>query len=512
MSGSKIAMLVLLLALMPSVSGEFIVSEYNVTYELGDADYIVTESMRVKSLNPLSHEDFLTLKRGDAREVEAAASIKEISFRAIYDYPTTISIDLRKVPILKEMTLALRYRRSEGLGAKGTARIFSFSDLGRYPFDSFDECIRNFNDCKYKAVITIVGPDGKQFGKISPVASVEGKGTVAEKLVYRMTLLENITEARDGLAFSVEYANYRGMAMDELATAETLLDQIVLVLAEANASIRNAETYSLDLGQVNALYNESSTLYKNALLKHGSAQSFLNPPANEYYRAYLLSAESGVLARESYTKANDAKNLANFLIQRSLEREIAKLGKSLQQQHEARADLNKALAENFTRALEEMERKRAEIEVPSAPQAVVQAPGRNYYAVAFFLLLGSIVIYGAASAVLYARRTKLKERGSVSQFRVIEDLKKKTFVGFERKVDTVKHEVALAARIRELRSTGEKFSLGIENLKKKKLDDEISQAAYESEKKKFEDQLAQINAEVEELEEQLKALKKGERR
>ncbi len=514
MSGQfRIALLSLLLALIPSVNAEFYVSEYNVTYELGDSDYFVTETMRVKSLNPLSHEDFLVLTRGDAKDVEAAASIKEISFSADYSFPTTIRIDLRKVPILKEATLALRYRRAAGLSAKEAVRIFSFSDLGRYPLDSIDECIRQYNECQYKALITIVAPQGKQFGRPSPFTAVEGRTTGGpEKLVYRITLLQNITLAPSGLSFTVEYADYKSMAAQELTSSKALLDQISLVLAEANASIRNAEAYAIDLGQAKALYNESSRLYRDALLKQSVAQSSLNPPMLEYFLAHRLSTEAAALAKESYTKANDARNLANFLIQRSLEQEIAKLGKSLEQQHEARENLSRVLAENFTRALEEMERKRAEPAEPAVPEAAVKEPGTNYYAIAFFLLLGGIVLYGAASAMYYTRRTRLKQRGSVSDFRVIEDLKKKTFSGFEQKVDTVKHEAELAVRIRELRSTGEKFSFGIENLKKKKLAEEIGQAAYDFEKQKFEDQLAKINTQIEDLEAQLRALKKGERK
>jgi hypothetical protein len=148
--------------------------------------------------------------------------------------------------------------------------------------------------------------------------------------------------------------------------------------------------------------------------------------------------------------------------------------------------------------------ERVEVKVPPPPTE------RNYYAIAFFALLGGIVLYGAANLLLLIRREG-RARGTVSDFRVIGDLKRRSFKGFEKKVDIVKQEGALAAEIRRLQKDRQKYILGIENLKKKKIAKEIKKKTFDSEKAKFEKQIDSIDLRLEELESRIKKIKETAR-
>ncbi|MFQ5815448.1 MAG: hypothetical protein ACE5G7_03010 [Candidatus Hydrothermarchaeaceae archaeon] len=494
--------MILTLILLPIVvHAQLFVSEYNVTYTLGEGEYEVEEVLLIKNgENPFIFPSQIEIFRGDAEDMEAYSSLYGSSFIVDYEYPTRFVLSLRKAGIVKEILLVLKYKRKEGLFKRDEIGLFAISDMGTYPWGRWEDCVANPNECKYMANIRIVAPRGYQFGNITPPTElVRDEGL--ETLVYSLTLLENITIILNGFSMGLEYADYTTLAVRELTSAKTMLSQSYFTINDANLTLINAKSYDVDVERASYLLAEAVSLYEEADSALALGEQLQNAPGREYYRAYLNGVAANDLARRASGKAAGVKNMANFEIQNILEKRIKALASNLSQEHLLRENLSKALTENLSQRLRETETiERVEVLVQPPP------PGRNYYAIAFFILLGGVVLY-VVGAREKAMREETRARGTVSDFRVIADLKRKSFKGFERKVDIVKREVGLATEIRGMRKDREKCVLGIENLRKKKIAGEIKKRTFESEKAKFEKQIADIDAKLEEREAQLWAMK-----
>ncbi|MEE8167689.1 MAG: hypothetical protein V3T58_02310 [Candidatus Hydrothermarchaeales archaeon] len=493
------------LALLPGVEAQLYVSRYNVTYQLGEENYQVVEILKLKNGgSPFVFPEALEFVRGDASDAEAYSSLTGTSFSADYVYPSKVTVDLKKVVILKRMEVGLKYLRKEGLSSEDKINVFMFSDIGKYPWGTIKDCIDHYNECQYEANITIITPDGYYFGNITSPATIQRRGK-SESIVYRLSLLRNLTIVPFGFPVRVEYADYRELTLGKIASASALLSQVSFGLKEANSSLENAGIYEANVSRASDTYVEASQLYEQALEELKASERFVGAPERDYYNSYLHGSAANELAEEAYVKANAVRNLVSFEIQRALEMRVAALGANLSEQYILRENLTKSLSENLTRLLE---MKKEQAEPTQIIRVEVPEEGINYYAIAFFLLLGSIVIYGVANMVLYVRRTERKHRGKVKDFRVIGDLKRKTFKGFEQKVDTVKQEVELAADIRKLKKEREKYVLGIDNVKKKMRMGDITKQSSDSQRKKFEEQVKETDAKIDEIEKQLKGKKK----
>ncbi len=496
-------MLVVLFLLPQVVNGQLYVTEYNLTYSLGEDEYEVEEIFRIKNGgNPFIFPSQVEIFRGDAKEMEAYSSLYGSTFFVEYEYPTRFALSLKKTGIVKEILLVLKYKRKEGLFRKNKIRHFMFPDIGRYPWGKWEDCVANYNICQYNANIKIIAPKENQFGNITPTT----KGKVEdgrEVLMFGLTVLENITVLSAGFPVDLEFADYNTLATSELNSAKSLVSQSYFTLRDANITVINAKNYEADVANAAASLEEAVILYEmaNSVLMQG--EQLLEAPETEYYRAYLSGIDAIELARQASGKAAEAKNLANLDIQNSLEKRITALASNLSQEQLLRENLGKTLVENLSQKLGEVEKvEQVEVIVPFTPP-----PGRNYYEIGFFVLLGGLVLYGVANLVLFVKGEESRARGKVSDYRVIGDLKRKSFEGFERKVDTVKHEVDLATEIRRMRKGREKYLLGIENLRKKKLAGEIKKKTFTSEKNNFEKQISEIDTKLEELEAQLKEMK-----
>ncbi len=484
------------------VHAQIFVSEYNLTYTLGESGYDVEEVMKIKNGgNVFTFPSQIEIFRGDAKEMQAYSSLRDSSFSVNYDEQTRFVLSLRKVVVFRDMILALKYKRTQGLSSRDTIKQFAFRDLGIYPLSRVDECFANFNQCRYSANIRILTPRGYQFGNVTPSTESIKEGD-REALVYKITILENISLALNGFPISLEYADYKTFATSELTAAKSMLSQSYFTINDANMTLINAGAYDVDLRRPSSLLEEAYALYKQAERALVLGEKMQATGVGKYYEAYVNGVAANDLLRQANGKAAESKNLANYEVQNALEKRITTLGANLSQEYLLRENITKALTENLSQRLMEMEASKR-VEAAKPPPTA----GRNYYAIAFFALLGGLMLYGVASIVLFVRREAAKSRGTVTDFRVIGDLKRKSFKGFEQKVDTVKQEVGFAAEIRKLRKDREKYTLGIENLRKKKVEGGLSENRFHFEKEKFEEEIADIDAKIEALEAQLKETK-----
>lgn len=139
-----------------------------------------------------------------------------------------------------------------------------------------------------------------------------------------------------------------------------------------------------------------------------------------------------------------------------------------------------------------------------------ESGGRNWYMYAFFALLLIFAVFAASEAYRVFAPRGQRRRGTLKDYRAITDLRRKTFNGFERKVERVKRGVDIAAEMRSLRKRKEKLELGIDNLRKKLASGEISEELHAVEKARFEAEIEEIERRLEELEKQLRKVKSGE--
>lgn len=93
-------------------------------------------------------------------------------------------------------------------------------------------------------------------------------------------------------------------------------------------------------------------------------------------------------------------------------------------------------------------------------------------------------------------------------FRVINDLKRKKFRGFDAQVDKVKKEVELASEIRKLRRKRDELESRISELKEKRMADEISKDVFIAEKNSLEGSITDIDLKLRPLEDKLEEIKR----
>lgn len=484
-------MFLVFLTALPSVHAQgFYVSGYNATYYFNTDDYLVEETIMFKnSEDPFNFEKYISFIRGDARDVEVYVSTSGARHEIDYDYPTRISIDLKDVVLLKEMEVTLSYRRSEGLSEENYITTFKFLDLGRYPWSTIRRCIAYLEDCKYEVNIKLISPENYQFGEVIPT-SEKIQEENHEVISYTLSLLENLSVIETGFPVEIEYAKFKDLAIEEIAVADTLVEEATYDVKDANTTIENAKRYGCNLTTALALYGQSLDSLKESRTQLQLAKALLYDTSyRQFYLAYTYATGAKDNARKASRKASEAKNNANFEIQHALENKIAGLGSTLAQQ-------SQALMEDLTQKIRDLEKEK-EAEKGKATRF-------KLFIVGFLIIFCVGIVIGTVN---FLKKERVKERGSVKDFSVIDDLKRKTFKGFEQKVETVKRGVEIAAQIRDLKQSKEKFWLGIENLRKKKIANEISEVVFEVEKHKLEEGIKELDKKIETLETELKEIR-----
>ncbi|MDI6654923.1 MAG: hypothetical protein QME59_03455 [Candidatus Hydrothermarchaeota archaeon] len=451
--------LLLVIAALPAVvhAQNIYVPEHNLTYYLNENDFFVEEKIVFKNIGGsylFDGEVYFT--RGDARDIK----LNEKTYTPKEEHPTKVALNL-SVWGKEEVKVELSYRRSDMLSEIDSIKVLEGLALGKYPW------------IVHRANIKFISPKNNQFGSFAPrVDKIIDRDN--EILFYSTSIFENISAIQDGFPVRIEYANFKEQALESIATAKTLITEAAYSTADADNAVKNAQNYDANLTVAVASYNQSTQLLQNAkaFLQLGEAKY----NSREYSESLKSAKGAEEHARSALREATKAKNLANFEMQVALQRRIARIESNLTQQSQ----------KNLAR-------------VPEAEEEGVS------YTVALIALAFLFV----ALIAFKARRTEIKS--SVQEFKSIDELKRRRFLGFERKVDAVKKSTEIAGEIRVLNKEKEKLGLSIENLRKKMAANEIAEKSFESEKKELEKRISEIDSKVDALRRELRELRKGKK-
>ncbi len=449
------------IAALPAVvhAQNIYVQEHNLTYYLDENDFFVEEKVIFKNIAEASlFNGDIYLVRGNARDIKLNGQIYT-------GEPSKIKLSLKIWA--KEGTYAnLTYQRSDILYERDSAKVFEGLALEKYTW------------LVHKTNIKFVSPKNYQFGSFSPkVDKIRDRDS--EILFYSTSVFENISAIQDGFPVRIEYANFKELALQEIAASKTLIGEAAYAALDANATIQNAQSYDANLTAAVASCTRSAQLLQDARAQLQLAEAKYN---SKGYSESLKSAKGAEEhARGALREAEKAKNLANFEMQAALQRRIARIESNLTQQAQ--------LPKNLTL-------------LPEAGKA--EEEGINYT-----IALIALAFLFAVLVIVKARQAEIKS--GVQEFRSIDELKRKRFLGFERKVEAVKKSAEIAAEIRRLNIEKEKLKLGIENLRKKKVANEVTKKAFESERKELEEKIREIDSNVDALQKELRKLKKGKK-
>jgi hypothetical protein len=453
------------------------VEEHNITYTLGLDSVHVEEVITFGNRgDPFTFADNIFLQRGDASDIV----VKGISASAEENYPGSGNAIKFYLIIQKgnKRTVTITYDRSDLLSREGAVKRFNGYALGQYQW------------LVHRANIIFITPEGYSFGPLAPAGQKTRKGN-REVVVYPLTALRNLTEIADGVLVDLRYANYRDMAVEKIATAKDLIEEGEFDLENANLSMENAAQHG-NISDITLIYMEGEKLLEDARVKLQLAEINNDPLYNNYYDAYTLANQALEAARGASKQAKVVENQANYRVQKALEERVTKINEELSTQSTL---LNQRLNQTA-------------VSVPEPRGGGVEADRTFIYLALVLVLVVGVVV--ALTRIQVKSGMPLK-KGTVSDYKDIDDLKRKTFEGFEKKVDTVKKGVEVATKIRSLRSEREKVSLGIENLRKKRVSGEVTEEAFREDKAKFETRLEELDSEIIALEEELKELKQVRR-
>ncbi len=452
--------LLLLLLLLPLVHAEPQLSavEHNITYLLGEEKIVVKESILLKNspfsvttpvyyrLAPGAENIAVETGGGATYEVDETYGGVIFSFRNAYS--TRVKIEL-------SYSYAANLRRSDG------SYLFEGEALKRaYPWG-----IRVVH-------LRFVVPPHFSFGEVLPQPAQRGDG----ELLYRITYLQ--PEAYGGFPVRIEYANYAELADRSLGIARAREQETFLAVREANLSILNAYSYEANLSAAEASFSRALEHLQEYFTLRQEAEALLEENSYLAYKKARAAVEQLELAG---IRAREAQSSARLAVQRALERKLGSLEENLSQLGEAREE-----------RVVVVER---------------QSDGQIYkYAFFGLAVIFALFVVSELRRILVPR--SYRRRSSVGDFRVIGDLKRRSFEGFEKKVARVKRGVDIAREIRELRRREEKLRLGIENLRKKLIQGEIGEETYLAEKERFEGEIREVEGRIAELERELSRVKR----
>lgn len=476
-------MVFLILAALPQAFAQegLFVSRHNITYTLGESDFLAEEGIVFENMGTSSgnlFKDNVYFTRGDAREVEVEAAKVDLKYSVEYLDSTIINIDLL-IWRGEKRVVTLKYDRSDMLFTKDRVHSISGLALGKYSWIAD------------RATVKFIAPVGFQFGGVVPPAAktIEGAREVITYDVAPINL-ENLTAIREGLPVRFEYAKFDELAITEMTTAREFIEDGKSSLKSANKSVESAVGQVQDTTQILTLFEIASTMLNEAKNALDLAEIKSNQYSAEYspYEAYYYAKQSRNLSRDASRKAEEAKDLANYEIQRVLKDEISGIGSKLQE----RSDAGAALAPG-----------------PDKPQEA-EAPGRMAWpGIALISILGTVVIFDLYRRLGGYKRASASKKGTVRDFRAIDELKHKTFKGFDKKLDTVKHGTELAAEIRDLRRKKEELESGRVTLQRKKERKEVSQHQFEAGTEELDREIIETLLKIDELKSRLNELKRS---
>jgi peptidoglycan hydrolase CwlO-like protein len=407
-------------------------------------------------------------------EVEAA----EVDLKHSVEYFDSTIININ--PIFwrgEKRTVTLLYNRSDMLFTEDAVNFIDGLALGKYTWIAD------------RATVKFIAPPGFQFGNVAPPAAKTIEDS-KEVLTYDLTPtdIENLTTIRDGIPVRLEYAKFDELAAVEIQTAREFIEDGESSLQGANKSIENAKEQVQDITQILTLFEIASTRLSEAKSALELAEVKSNPFSAEYspYEAYYYAKGSRNLSRAASRKAIEAKDLANHQIQRSLEERISGIGSKLQEQSEAEL--------------------LPETNMPQDAGGIWQIAGQW---VVILSIIAVVVLFDIYRRSGRYRKASASKKSTVRDFRAIDELKHKTFEGFDKKLDTVKHAAELAGEIRGLRKGKEELERELEKLQRKVDREEISKQEFEVEREKIDTEINETSSNIARLKSRLDELKRS---
>jgi len=316
-------------------------------------------------------------------------------------------------------------------------------------------------------------PPGYYFGSATPEPQIKSSRHIA----YLTDSLDR--RVYQGFPVRIEYGEYRKLAEEQLSIASALEHETLLTVKSANLSISEARIYNASIDEAEKLLNQAlGNLSRYFKLKSAAELALGSDP----YVAYLNAKDALASLKLAGALARSAQSHSTSAVQQALQAQIRSFAGNLS-------------AKPPEKVIVRVEREDG---------------GRNWYMYAFFALLAVFAIFVASEVYKALAPRSYRRKGSIKDYRAITDLRRKTFNGFEKKVERVKRGVDIASEMRGLRKRKEKLELGIDNLRKKLAAGEMSEELYAAEKAKFEAEIEQIDRRLEELERQLRKVKSGE--
>jgi hypothetical protein len=472
----------LLLIVLPVASAQegLFVSQHNVTYILGETDFLAEEVIVFEYMGSESgnlFNDNIYFIRGDAREVEVSAAEEDLKYSVEYLDSTVININFMLWRGEKKV-VTLKYRRSDMLFSEDNVHSINGLALGKYTW------VADRATIKFKA------PAEFQFGIVVPPA-VKTIENSSEVLTYNIAPidLENLTAIKEGIPVSLEYAKFDELAIVETATAREFIEDGESDIKSANKSVENAMEHVSDTTQVLTLFEIASTRLAEAKNSLDLAEIKSNQYSEEYspYEAYYYAKHSRNLSREASRRAEEAKDLANYEIQKTLEGRISGIGSKLREQTDIDA-----------------------VDGPADTPVTEEKPWKGY-GLALMLVLAAVVVFDIYRRSGGHKSTATSKKSKVRDFRAIDELKHKSFKGFDKKLDTVKHGTEIAAEIRDLRKRKEELESQKDKLQRKMEREEIPQHQFEIEREKLDREINEASTEIDGLKSRLDELKRVNR-
>ncbi|MEE8358881.1 MAG: hypothetical protein V3R82_05680, partial [Candidatus Hydrothermarchaeales archaeon] len=470
------------------------VSQHNITYRLFENNFQVEEKIVFENTGDsvFTVQRYVKLERGNTSNIEVEG-IAEKNIQ-VYDseYPTIIQwyMEVNK-GAAKEVTI--RYSRTDGLSEQDHIKIFKSNTLGRYSWETT------------QATIKFITPPGYQFGNIIPPVPkkiVDNK----EETTYRLILPYDKIFLTYGLPVEIEYAKFKELSFAKMDVARGKITDAKRNIDRANDTIENSRGYDANLTESLGLYNQSLQILNATEKEMILAEAAYSSSASEYYTAYVHATNAESLANNASEKAAKAEQKANFEVQNVLNKKILALTTIMTPMPTETAPPTITTPPPTT-----TQPPTSPTPTTQPPQTRTEAPPispttKSKRSIIWYLTL-AVIIIGVGGFILKKEKPSGR-RGEVRDFRVINDLKRKKFRGFDEQVDKVKKEVELASKIRKLRRKRDELESHINEIKEKRMADEISKDAFVAEKNGLEGSITDIDLKLRPLEDKLDEIKR----
>jgi len=475
-----------LLSLPAAFAQEVYISHYSANYTLGEGEFSVTEAITFNNEGDAFKENVFLL-RGDARDVEVQIDKTHI-WKSEYSVDVENGITVVRFPnlvIAKGTTreITLTYKRSDLLQRVDSLYVLSGPVFANLPWNILE------------AEIQVMAPEGYQFGETSLLSAVdfevartrEGRKDV---IGYR---LRNLPEG-ESLVAELEYADFESLTLERLSIADGYVDDALVAIANANKSIENAKKRGADVEAAVSMYGEAIESLKDAEERMQTSAITLAGDWIGFKNAYESAMEAQEAAKEAQNSALEASDEANFAIQMALEERIEEMGTNLSKE-------SKQLTQDISQRLEELKEMEKEAELP--PERDIGVSRVKYLIEILVLALAAFVALNIARV----RERRIERVGRVDDFRVIDDLKRKEFKGFDKKVDKVKKGVEVAKDIRELKAKRQKLGAEIEVLRKKKVAGKLPAKEFTRKKRNLTRRMDRLDSKIDELTRKMKDIR-----